>query len=149
MAIDNEVATLIISTLPRVLDNLILAQLRQVTETRADHDWDFANGHLILLENGRLCLDFRLAREWVLISILDLEDLHGTEHFSLVRQIADPSSVRHDGLVTAVTFMKAWELVDYRAAKYDLVRGLFIIVAEILAALVNGLLPKLIDNLLH
>ena len=45
--------------------------------------------------------------------------------------------------------MQAWELVHNCTAEYDLICGLFIVVAEILATLVNGLLSELIDNFLH
>ena len=61
LAIDDEVATLIVSTLPRILDDFILAQLGEVTEARADHDGDFADWDLVLRENRRLRLNFRLA----------------------------------------------------------------------------------------
>lgn len=56
--------------------------------------------------------------------------------------------MRHDGFVAAVTLVQARELVDDSSAKDDLIRRLFVIVAEVLAALVNRLLPELIDDLL-
>ena len=119
-----------------------------MTEARADHDGDFADWDLVLRENRRLRLNFRLARERVLLTVLDLEDLDGTEDLSLVGQISDPCRVWHDGFVAAVTLVQARELVDDSTAKYDLIRRLFVIVAEVLAALVDRLLSELIDDLL-
>ena len=54
LTINNKVATLIVATLSCILNNLIFTQLRQMTEARADHDWDFADRHFVLLENRRL-----------------------------------------------------------------------------------------------
>ena len=96
-----------------------------------------------------LRLDFILACERILISILDLEDLNCTEDLRLVGQITDPCRVWHDGFVAAIAFVKSRELIDNSATKYDLVRSFFVIVAEVLAALVNRLLPELIDDLLN
>ena len=54
LTIDNEIATLVVAAFSRILHDLIFAQLRQMTEARADHDWDFADRHFVLLENRRL-----------------------------------------------------------------------------------------------
>ena len=54
----------------------------------------------------------------------------------------------HDGFVAAVTLVQARVLVDDSTTKYDLIRRLFVIVAEVLAALVDRLLPELTDDLL-
>ena len=56
--------------------------------------------------------------------------------------------MRHDGFVAAVTLVQARELVDDSTAKYDFICRLFVIVAEVLAALVDRLLSELIDDLL-
>ena len=61
LTVDDKVATLIVSALPSILDDFILAQLGEMTEARADHDWDFADWNLVLRENRRLRLNFRLA----------------------------------------------------------------------------------------
>ena len=148
LTVDDKVAALIVSALPSILDDFILAQLGEMTEARADHDWDFADWNLILREYRRLRLDFVLACERVLISILDLEDLDGAEDLRLIGQITDPCRVRHDGFVAAIAFVQARELVDDSAAKYDLIRSFFVIVAEVLATLIDRLLPELIDDLL-
>ena len=148
LTIDDKVATLIISALPRILHNLILAQLGKVTEARADHDWDFADGDLVLHENLCLRLNFVLASERVLISIMDLEDLDLAEDLRLIGQITDPCRVRHDRFVAAIAFVQPRELVDNSAAKSNFVRRFFVIVAEVLASLVNRLLLELVDDLL-
>ena len=84
LSINHEVATLIIAALPRILHNLIFAQLRQVAEAGAHHHRNLADGHLVLRENGCLRLNSILTCEWVFISILDLEDSHGAEYLCLV-----------------------------------------------------------------
>ena len=119
-----------------------------MTEARAHHDWNLADGHLVLRENRALRLDFVLACERVLVSVLDFEDLNRAEDLRLVGQITDPRRVRHDGLVAAITLVQPRKLVHNGASKDDLVRRLFVIVAKVLAPLVNRLLPELIDDLL-
>ena len=54
----------------------------------------------------------------------------------------------HDRFVAAIAFVQARELIDDSAAKYDLIRRFFVIVAEVLATLIDRLLPELIDDLL-
>ena len=75
--------------------------------------------------------------------------MNGTEDLGLVCEVADPGRMWHDWLVRTVALVQAWELVHDRAAENNLIRGLFIIIAEILATLVNGLLTELIDNFLN
>ena len=71
-----------------------------------------------------------------------------TEDLGLVGQVTDPGRVWHDRFVAAIAFVQARELVDDSAAKYDLIRSFFVIVAEVLATLIDRLLPELIDDLL-
>ena len=119
-----------------------------MTESRAYHDRNLADRHLVLRENCSLRLYFILASEWILISILDLENLNCTEDLRLVGQITDPSRMWHDGFVATIAFMQPRELVHNGTTKDDLVCSFFIIVTKVLASLVYRLLSELIDDLL-
>jgi len=57
--------------------------------------------------------------------------------------------MRHDWLVAAITLVEPRELIDNCTTKYNLIRGLFIIMTEVLATFINRLLTELIDNLLN
>ena len=117
VSIDDKVTTLIVATLSRILDNFLFAKLRKMAELRSNHDWNFANRHLVLLEDLLLRFDGLLACDWVSLAVLDLVDLNRAEDLRLVSETANPSRVRHDRLIGAVTFVKAWELIHSCPAK--------------------------------
>ena len=98
-----------------------------MTEFRANHDWNFTNGYLILLEYLTLRFDGWLVCDRVLLTILNLEDLYSAENLGLIGQATNPCSVWHDWLVRAITFVQAWELVDCGPAKFNFISSLFVI----------------------
>ena len=149
ISVNDKVATLVVSALSRSFDDLIFAQSRQVAELRADHDWDLANGHFILLEYLLLRFDHSLPSCRVFVAIVDLQNLHLAENFSLVSQLPDTRRVWQDWLVGTVTLVESRELVDCGTAKYDFVSGLFVIASIVLSVLRNCLFFELLDNLLH
>lgn len=148
VTIDDKVATLVISALSSIFYDAFFVQSWQVTEFWTNHDWNFTNGYLVLLEYLTLRFDGWLVRDRVLLTILDLEDLHSTEDLGLIGQATNPCCVRHDWLVRAITFVQARELVDCGPAKFNFVRRLFIIWTEILPVFLNGLLSELFNDFL-
>ena len=85
----------------------------------------------------------------VLLSILNFEDLHSAENFSLVGQASDARGVGQNRLVRGVALVQAGELVNCGTAEYDLVSGLLVVVPVILSVLSDRLLTELLDNLLY
>ena len=144
VAVNDEVTSLIIPAFLGVLDSLLFAQIRQMTELGADHHWNLTDRDLILLEDLRLLLDLCP----IILVILDLQDLNCAEDLSLIRQTSNPSGMRHDGLVGAVTFVQARELIHSGTTKDYFVGSLLIVVSNVLPILLDGLLAKFLDDLL-
>ena len=119
-----------------------------MAKLRAHHDWNFADGDLVFLKNGRLRLENLLSSLGIPLAILELLDLDVAKDFCLVSQSANPSRVRHDWLVGGVSFVQTGKLVDGGLPKDHFKGGLLVILAEVLAVLGDGLLPKLSNDLL-
>ena len=85
----------------------------------------------------------------ILLSILDLADSHSAEDFCLVCEPTDPCFVREDRMISIVTLMLAWILVNGGATKDNLVRSLFVVRSIILESPFDVSLPELLDNLLN
>ena len=117
ITVDDEVAALVVATLPLVVDDLVLAELGQMAELRAHHHRDLANRDLVFLENLLLRLDGPLTCLGVLFAKLQLQDFYGTEDLGLVGEATDAGRVREDGLVGAVALVKTRVLVDGGPAK--------------------------------
>ena len=149
VAVDDEVAALVVAALPSILHDLVFAQLGEVAELGADHDWDLANGHLVLLENLLLLPDGRLTSCRVCITVVDLQDFDGAEDLCLVGEPADPRRVWQYWFVGAVALMQARELVHGSPAKYDFVSGLLVVCTEVDPIFGDRLLSELLDDLLH
>ena len=77
---------MVVSALARVIYNLLLAELGQVTELRAHHDWDFTYLDFVALpqeffaDSGARAISGRVA-------LLELLDFDGDVDLSLVGQV--------------------------------------------------------------
>ena len=119
-----------------------------MTELGAYHDWDLADRHLILREYTLLRFDCFLFCEWIYFAFNDLKNLHVAKNFSLIGQIANSCRVRHDWFVSAIALVQPRKLIYRRLAEDYLKSSLFIVLTKVLLVLFDGLLPKLINNLL-
>ena len=149
IAIDDEVATLVVAALLGVVDDLRLVEVGQVAELGADHDGDLSNLDLVVKEYRLLVRNWLNTGFGVLGAILDLLNLHCDVNLCLVGQPADPGLVGQDGLVAAVSLVHAGELVDCRVSKYNLVGGLLVIGSVVVSFLLNCDYAELLNDFLN
>ena len=149
IAVDNEVAALIVATFTRIFHDLFLVQRAQMTKFRSNHYWDFADLHLILIKGGLFWKDGRYTCHGILLSILDLLYLNMAIYFGLVGEASNSGYMRQNGLVWTVTFLLTRILVYGGRSKDHLVSRLLVIRAKIAARLRDRLNSELFNNLLN
>jgi hypothetical protein len=147
LTIDNEVAALIIPTLSRIIYNLLLRKVGQVTKLGADHDWDLTDLNFIVLVQSLL------RNNWsntVFIGVAPLQLLYfnGDIDFSLVSQVAQTGLMGQNRFVNSVLLQVSGKLINSDIAEVDAIDCVFVILAAKLALLHNILGPKLFNHLL-
>ena len=141
LSVDNEVPALIVLAFTGFLDDGVVVHRAQVAEVGADHDWNLANGDLVILQkSGDL---------FHTVDVCNLLDRHFAEHLSLVCQSSDSGLMGLDGSVD-VLFLLLWILIDSCVAENDLVLCLVVISHswQILLVLLDCRFTELVDNLL-
>jgi len=144
-AVDDEVATLVVAALLRLVHDGVLVEIRQVAELRAHHDGNFSNWDLFI----EYLLFFFERR--ALFGFYDhcFDQTHIYENFSLIGQTANARLMRPQVVILVVVFLVAGCLVDLHVAEENVVNGFFILVENELLLLLDRSVLELVDNLLH
>ncbi len=115
---------------------------------RTNHDWDFADLHLITLIQS-LLTNYRSYAFFISFALFELLYFDSNVDFCLISQAAQPGLMRKDRFVNAVFFKVSRELVNSDIAEVNAINGVFVVLTKKLSLLDNVLGFELFDHFLH